>query len=315
MSHPPDYFDLQVNGYGGVDFNQDDLSLEQFQQACQALRADGVGGILATLITEDLSRMAGRLRRLAVLREQLPLARQLIAGFHIEGPFLNEQAGYRGAHPVDAIRPATEDAMATLLEAGAGLTRLVTLAPERDGGLKVTRRLVREGVTVAAGHCDPSLDELSAAADAGLTLFTHLGNGCPMQMHRHDNIVQRALQLARQGKLTPCFIADGVHVPFVALGNYLQLAGIDRCAVVTDAIAPAGLGPGRYSLGRWDLLIGEDMVARAPDGSHFVGAAITMRQTESNLRDKLGLSPEQVRRLLETNPRSAIGLPINAATS
>jgi N-acetylglucosamine-6-phosphate deacetylase len=86
----------------------------------------------------------------------------------------------------------------------------------------------------------------------------------------------------------------------------LDLAG-DRAIVVTDAIAPAGLGPGRYKLGRWDLLIRDDMVARAPDGSHFVGAAITMAQSHANLRDKLGLSDAQCRRLLVDNPRAAIG--------
>ena len=94
-----------------------------------------------------------------------------------------------------------------------------------------------------------------------------------------------------------------MHVPFVALGNYLRAAGIDRCAVVTDAIAPASLGPGRYKLGRWDLLIGDDMVARAPDGSHFVGAAITMKQSHDNLREKLRLRQADCAKLLAENPR------------
>jgi N-acetylglucosamine-6-phosphate deacetylase len=124
-------------------------------------------------------------------------------------------------------------------------------------------------------------------------------------MHRHDNIIQRAMHLRE--RLWLCFISDCVHVPPVALKNYLDLAG-DRAIVVTDAIAPAGLGPGRYKLGRWDLLIGDDMVARAPDGSHFVGAAITMRQSHANLRDKLGLSEQRCRILLVENPRRAIKL-------
>ncbi len=137
-------------------------------------------------------------------------------------------------------------------------------------------------------------------------MFTHVGNGCPMLMHRHDNIVQRALSLA--GRLWLCFIADGTHVPFTALGNYLKLAGYDRSIVVTDAIAPAGLGPGRYQFGRWDLVVGEDMVSRAPDGSHFVGSGITMKQSASNLQEKLGLSEAIVRQLTLANPRSAAGV-------
>jgi len=163
---------------------------------------------------------------------------------------------------------------------------------------------VREGVRVSAGHCDPSVDQLRGAIDAGLSLFTHLGNGCPMQMHRHDNVIQRVLSLS--DRLWVCFIADGVHVPFFALKNYMEVVGLERVVVVTDAIAPAGLGPGRYTLGRWELLIEEDMVARAPDRSHFVGSAISMPQTKKNLITQLGLSEGEAMTLLRDNPRRAI---------
>src|SRR4030095_15427595 len=137
-------------------------------------------------------------------------------------------------------RIADRDSMRRLLDAADGLARLVTLSPESDPGFAVTRMLAAEDVRVSAGHTNASLDELKAAIDAGLSMFTHLGNGCPMQMHRHDNIIQRALSLS--DKLWICFIADGAHVAFPALGNYLRAAGLDRCVIVTDAIAPASLG-------------------------------------------------------------------------
>jgi N-acetylglucosamine-6-phosphate deacetylase len=301
----PAFFDLQVNGYGGVDFNQDDLTADGLHRACERLDADGVGGILATVITDDLQRMAHRLSNLVRLREQDALAKKLIPGLHIEGPFISPVQGYRGAHPADAIRPADGDEMQLLLDAGGGLVKLVTLAPEQDAGAKVTRMLAAAGVRISAGHTDASIEQLSAALDAGLTLFTHLGNGCPMQMHRHDNIVQRALSLA--DRLQVMFIADGTHVPYMALRNYLRLTGTERTIVVSDAIAPAGLGPGRYTLGRWDLLIGADMVARAPDGSHFVGSAITMKQAYANLIGPVGLSDADATRLTRDNPMRAIG--------
>ncbi len=302
----PTFFDLQVNGYGGVDFNQDDLTADALHRACERLEADGVAGILATIITDHLEQMARRLSNLARLREQDPLAKRLIAGLHIEGPFLSPVQGYRGAHPADAIRPADADEMQLLLDAGVGLTKLVTLAPEQDAKAKVTRLLASRGVRVSAGHTDASVDQLSGALDAGLTLFTHLGNGCPMQMHRHDNIVQRALSLS--DRLQIMFIADGVHVPYAALRNYLRLTNLDTTIIVSDAVAPAGLGPGRYTLGRWDLLIGQDMVARAPDGSHFVGSAITMKQAHANLLGPVGLAAADATRLTRDNPLSAIGL-------
>src|SRR5262249_45652085 len=157
---------------------------------------DGVAGILATIITDDLGVMCRRLSAIAAFRERDSLARRLVAGIHIEGPFLNEVDGYRGAHPLDAIRPANMESMARLLDAAGGLTRIVTLAPERDPAMAVTRFLASQGIVVSAGHTDATLDELHRAVDAGLSMFTHVGNGCPMVMHRHDNIVQRALSLA-----------------------------------------------------------------------------------------------------------------------
>jgi N-acetylglucosamine-6-phosphate deacetylase len=300
------FFDLQVNGYAGVDFNQDELDADQLHRACERLDADGVAGLLATIITDDLSAMCHRLSRLAEAREADPLAERLIAGVHIEGPFLSDREGYRGAHPLDAIRSADPDSMTQLLDAARGLTRVVTLAPESDPRFAVTRFLASRGIIVSAGHTDATLEQLRGAIDAGLSMFTHVGNGCPMHMNRHDNIVQRALSLANE--LWLCFIADGAHIPFVALRNYLKLVGEDRTIVVTDAIAPAGLGPGRYRFGRWDLEIGEDMVARAPDGSHLVGSGITMKQNAENLETAIGLSHSVVRKLTLENPRVALAI-------
>jgi len=305
------YFDIQVNGYAGVDFHNPDLTAEDIRNCCVKLREGGVRGILATVTTEHLDRMCAVLRRFVAARRADTLIARTVPGFHIEGPFINEQDGYRGAHPRDAVRPADLDAMRQLLDAADGLVRIVTLAPERDPGFRVTRYLADRGIIVSAGHCNPTLDELKGAIDAGLSMFTHLGNGCPMNMHRHDNIIQRALSMHE--KLWLCFIGDGAHVPLFALGNYLRAISLDRCIVVTDCVAPAGLGPGRYRIGRWDLVIGEDMVAMAPDRSHFVGSACTMKQVEINLTTKLGLPAQTARRLIWDNPLRAVGLEAPSA--
>ena len=308
MPETPGYIDLQVNGYAGVDFNSDNLTPETLHRACAALERDGVGRILATVFTDTLDVMEARLRRIVEWREEDKLAKQIIPGLHIEGPFINETPGYVGAHPSDGVIPADVSSMQRLLDAAGGLTRIVTLAPERDPGLQVTSMLARQNIIVSAGHCNPSLDELDAGIDAGLSMFTHLGNGCPMQMHRHDNIVQRAL--SRSDRLWLCFIADGVHVPFVALRNYLDLAG-DRAIVVSDAMAAAGMGPGRHRLGRWEVEVGEDLAAWAPDRSHLVGSAMTMRQAERNLREHVAASSAACDALLRTRPMQVLN---NAAT-
>ena len=299
------FCDLQVNGYAGIDFNSDGLSGAAVEGVCTRLESQGVDSILATVITDSMEAMERRLHRVATLLREHPGLQRMIRGIHIEGPFISPESGYRGAHPADAIVPADWDTMQRLLEAGEGWVKLATLAPEHDAGLKVTRTLAERGIVVAAGHTDASLDQLRAAIDAGLTMFTHTGNGCPAVMARHDNIVQRALSLRKQ--LWLCFIADGAHIPFFALKNYLELAGMEKTIVVTDAMVAADLGPGRYRFGRWDLQIGNDLVARSPDGSHLVGSTVTMAKSFENLTQRLGLSAGEARRLTEVNPRRAIG--------
>jgi len=300
------FFDLQVNGYAGVNFNADGLTAEQLHHACERLAADGVGGVLATVTTDPPERMIARLQTLVELRARDGLARRMIPGFHVEGPFLNPETGYRGAHPPEWIRPPETDLMHRLLDAAAGLTRIVTLAPERDEGLAVTRMVADEGIVASAGHCNPTLDELRAAIDAGMSMFTHLGNGCPDRVPRHDNVIQRVLSLA--GRMWICFIGDGVHIPLHALGNYIRAAGADRTVIVTDAVGPAGLGPGRYTLRGKRVRVGDDLAIRAPDGPHLMGSACTMPHNLRNLTEGLGLSRTEAMRLTAANPRRAIGL-------
>jgi N-acetylglucosamine-6-phosphate deacetylase len=300
------FFDLQVNGYGGVDFNADDCREADVEHVCQRLAAEGVEGILATIVTAPIPAMERRLQRIAAMRRASRVVRETIAGLHIEGPFINPAVGYRGAHNEEAIRPAELDDARRLAEACDGCLRLFTLAPECDEGLQVTRWLAGQGVAVAAGHTDASLETLHAAADAGLRLFTHVGNGCPLLMHRHDNIIQRALAL--HDRLWLCFIADGVHVPFFALGNYLRACGLERAVIVTDAMQAAGMGPGVYGIGANRVEVGEDLAAWAPGRTHLVGSAGTMPRSADNLRRHLGLGAGEVRRLTRDNPRRAIGL-------
>ena len=297
-------FDLQVNGYAGVDFNHDDLTAEQLHAACRALEEDGNEGILATIITDSVKNMCLRIGKIVQMRRQEKLIGKMIAGIHIEGPFLNENPGYIGAHPRQYAKQADPDIMQELLDAGSGLVRLVTLAPERDPGFMTTSLLTKKNITVAAGHCNPSMEQLRESIDNGLTMFTHLGNGCPMLLDRHENIIQRALSLSDE--LFISFIPDGVHIPFRTLANYLKLVPPERAIGVTDAISAARLPPGQYTLANWKLDIGEDLVAMAPDGSHLVGSTLTMPRAIDNLSKNTKLDLERMEAMLYTNPLTAI---------
>jgi N-acetylglucosamine-6-phosphate deacetylase len=298
------YFDLQLNGYKGVDFNADNLSAERCHWACEQLRADAVSAALATLTTDAVDRLIARLARLAELRRRDSLVREVLCGIHVEGPFLNETAGYIGAHPPEHARPADPEIAKRLVDAAEGAVRIITLAPERDPGFKTTRFLAERGITVSAGHCDPSLDQLRGAIDAGLSMFTHLGNGCPMMLHRHDNVIQRVLSVA--SRLWVCFIGDGVHVPYPTLANFLKCTGLERAVVVSDATSAGGLGPGRYTLGHQTIEVGGDLVAWAPDRSHFVGATATLPQVAERMMREMKLSAAEIDLLTKINPRRAI---------
>lgn len=305
MDPMQDVLDLQVNGYAGVDFNATRLTTEEILRACEALRRDGVHRILATVISAPLDFMEHRLVQLAQARRESSMVAEVMVGVHVEGPFLNPEDGYRGAHPANLLMAALPQVAGRLIKAGQGEVKLITLSPEVDAGFATTRMLANDGVKVAAGHSNASLEVLSAACDAGVTIFTHLGNGCPALLPRHDNIVQRALALS--SRLWCCFIADGNHIPWHALGNYLRLVG-NRAIVVSDSMAAAGMGQGRFSLGAMEVAVGSDKVARQPGSQLLAGAVVPLPEAALKLQEYLGLSPQEVHQMLVRNPRRALGL-------
>lgn len=294
------YFDIQVNGYGGIDYNKNNLTLEELKTSCLALERGHVEGIFATIITADFNDMILRIKKIVSLREKDSLIKEIIKGIHIEGPFLYDGDGYRGAHPKECIIPANLDKLKELLKAGGGLTRIVTLAPECDNDQELTRYLVSQGITVSAGHCNPSREQLEESIEAGLSMFTHVGNGCPQDLHRHDNIIQRVLSF--KDRLTLCFIADGIHIPFFALKNYLKISEINNCIVTTDAMSAAGAKAGRYTISNIELEVGDDRVVREPGKKNFAGSAIDMHTSKMNLINEVSLSEEEALKLTSYNP-------------
>ena len=300
-----DYVDLQVNGYAGVDFNADGLTDEAITTMCRRLRADGVACFLPTIITDDIAVMVRRIARIAEVVETNDEVAELVGGIHVEGPFLSPVSGFIGAHPARWACDATVDRVMQLVDAGRGLVRLVTLAPEVDGTAEVTRWLTDQSIVVAAGHSDASIEQLQRAIDAGLQMYTHLGNGCPGLMHRHDNIVQRVLSLA--GQISVSFIADGHHVPWFALRNYLRCIADENIVIVTDAISAAGLGPGLHRLAGQVVEVDQDLAAWAEGREHFAGCATTMPQMVQMLESELGIDPGRIDRWTRINPSRVLG--------
>lgn len=300
------YFDIQVNGYAGIDFNDINLTQDKLHSACNKLAKDNVEGILAAIITDDFEKMLGKIKNLTSLIGNDKLIKSVIKGIHIEGPFLNPAKGYRGAHPDKYIIPTNLELVKKMIDAGNGLVKLFTLAPEFDENYKATKFLSNNGVIVSAGHSDATLEQLYGAIDNGLKMYTHLGNGSPSIMPRHDNIINRVLSLS--DKLYICFIADGIHLPFFVLKNYLKIAGYNRSIIVTDCMSAASAGTGRYSISNITVDVGEDRIVREVGKDNLAGSAITMRESELNLIDNFKPSNAELKMIMYDNPKYILNI-------
>lgn len=298
--------DLQINGFAGVDFNSDELEGEDLHRASMNLKNIGVQKFLPTLISAPVEKMSSRAAKLALLVEENEELSRMIPGIHLEGPFISSKDGYRGAHPLSDVRFADLEIIKELQGACGGKLLLFTLAPEQDNRGEVTKFLTDQGVIVSAGHTNASTDQLKNAIDSGLQMFTHLGNACPQQLPRHDNIIQRVL--AFSDKLLISYIADGLHLPFFVLRNLLQATGYDRSIIVSDAISAAECKSGYYTLGDQSIEIKDDGVSQSADGSHLIGSTTSLAKMYQNLMNNLGLTREQADDLTISNPSRLLGL-------
>jgi N-acetylglucosamine-6-phosphate deacetylase len=279
-------FDLQVNGFAGVDFQQDDLRPRDLARAVAALRSRNTERILLTLITERIDRLCAKLGRLEAFRRRSPVGAATIAGYHLEGPYLLPEPGYCGAHDPGLMRRPSIAEFERLWDASGGNIRLMTLAPELPGSAEFVRHLVSRGVRVAIGHSNADDKSIDEAIAAGLTLCTHLGNAVPQLLHRHDNVTQRLLA---RDELYATFIPDGIHLPPNVLKNFVRAKPADRVLFTTDCMAAASAPPGRYRLGRLLTEVGADGVVRQPGGKGgFAGSSLTMDVAVLNVQSMAG---------------------------
>ena len=196
-------------------------------------------------------------------------------GIHLEGPFLSERR--RGAHNAAYLRDPDPDAVDALLDAAPGLVRIVTLAPERRGGLDAVRRLVEAGVLVSVGHSDALGEQVYAAADAGARMVTHLFNAQRPLHHREPGVVGAALSDQR---LTAGLIVDLHHVNAEACRIAFASAP-GRIVLVTDAAAPAGMPPGRYELGGEPVVLEPGQPPLREDGT-IAGSSLALDEGVAN---------------------------------
>jgi N-acetylglucosamine-6-phosphate deacetylase len=310
----PALVDLQVNGFAGVDFQQDDLTLDQLLVAVRGLRAAGCGRFLLTLITDDWGCLLARLCHVRALRSTSAELRHAIAGWHVEGPFLSAEPGFCGAHNPRWMRDPTAEHIRELRQCTEGDPVLITLAPERHGALDAIRLASSVGIKVSLGHTDASLEILQRSVAAGAIAFTHLGNGCPRELDRHDNILLRIFDLLRprDARLRVSLIPDAIHVS-PALFRLAQRELGDSIFLVSDAMAAAGAPPGRYPLGGLELEVGADRVVRFPGSSNFAGSALRPDEGVQLAARMLGCGWQKVWKQFSEVPASLMNLPSGLA--
>lgn len=300
-----DYFDLQVNGFAGVDFQRADLAAADVERVVTALERHATTGILWTLVTDTIDALAAKLERIEALRRDDPRAARMIAGYHLEGPYMLPEPGYHGAHEPKKMKRPDRAEFDRLWRASGERVKLITLAPELEGTAEFIRHVVVHGVRVAIGHSNADDRALDTAIAAGLTMCTHVGNGVPMQMHRHDNIIQRVLA---RDELTAVFIVDGIHVPRGTLKNYVRAKPRDKVLFTTDCMSAAGAPPGRYRIGHLEVEVGVDRVVREPGKPNFAGSALTMDDAAKNVETFLGWSAAEADAACGSRVRAFFGL-------
>jgi N-acetylglucosamine-6-phosphate deacetylase len=265
----PTLFDVQVNGYGGVDFQQDDITTDDLLSATRQLRRDGCAQFLLTLITDDWRKLTVRLRKIKALRDGSEELRRAILGWHIEGPFLSDQPGFHGAHNPAVMFDPTPEAIRELREITGNDPLLLTIAPERNGAIAAIELATSLRIKISLGHTNASAEILRQAVRAGATGFTHLGNGCPRELDRHDNILWHAFETRG---LIVGVIPDGIHISPAPFRLFHRV--LDSIYYTTDAMSAAGAPPGKYKLAQLELEVGADQIVRQPGKTNFAGSAL-----------------------------------------
>ena len=296
----PGFVDTHLHGGGGANFS----TAERVDTATAVAfhRRHGTTTLVASLVTagpEDL------LRQVAALADDVRSG--VLDGIHLEGPWLSTQRC--GAHQPSLMRDPDPAEIDRVLEAGGGTIRMVTIAPERDGGVAAIRQIVDADVVAAVGHTEATYDQTRAAIDAGATVGTHLFNAMRPINTREPGPV---IALLEDPRVTVELITDGVHVDPALYRHVCRSAGPDRVSLVTDSMAAAGMSDGRYWLGPLavDVVGG---VARVAGTETIAGSTATMDHQFRFAVQHGGLPRDDALmaavRQASINPARALGFP------
>jgi len=274
------FFDLQVNGFAGVDFNSSSLSREGLHRAAVSMAATGFTRFLPTLITSSHEKIVRQLEIIGDSLRKDPFLRKMCIGIHLEGPYISPEDGPRGVHLRRFVRLPQWEEVERFQEACEGRIRCLTLAPEVKGAIPFIKKAVTHGMVIGIGHTNASEEALEDAVQAGARLSCHLGNAAPRPSSLHQDPIRKQLVM---DELMASIIVDGIHLPPAIVNNYVQAKGIGRIILTTDSMAGAGASPGKYTLGDLEVEVGSDGAARLAGASRLAGSTLTMDRAITNV--------------------------------
>jgi N-acetylglucosamine-6-phosphate deacetylase len=283
----PGFVDIHVHGGGGASFGSDPARVVDTHLSL------GTTTMVASLVTAPLEDLSTDIRELG--------RSGLVAGVHAEGPWLSPL--HAGAHDPALLRAPTPADVETLLEAGNGALRMVTVAPELPGALDAVKRLVEAGVVAAIGHTDATYDQTRAALDVGATAVTHLYNAMRSPHHREPGPVAALLE---HPDVRVELIADGLHLHPATLRLALRAVGA-RAVLVTDAMAAAGCGDGDYFLGGRSVEVRRG-VARLSCTGPIAGSTVTLAGAVRFAVQEAGMALQDAVRAASSTPAALLGL-------
>ncbi len=294
---PVGLVDLQVNGFAGIDFNSETLTVDQVERICFELQRESVEFFLPTLVTNDPEVVERNVRVIVAAKNRDAAA---MVGFHLEGPFISPQPGARGAHPPQWIRPPDLEWVKRIHDTAEGSVRILTLSPEWEGSSRFIESVVALGIRVAIGHTLATPEQIAEAVSAGATLATHLGNGIPAMLPRHPNPIWS--QLA-QDALWTSVIGDGFHLSRDVF-QVIHRVKKGKMLLVSDSTQFAGMTPGRYHtlIGGEVVLTPEGKLHPVDDASLFAGSAMSLQRMIETLTRDGWLSREEAWTLGSTVP-------------
>jgi N-acetylglucosamine-6-phosphate deacetylase len=270
----PGFTDIQVNGYGGFDYNALQTDFLALGQISRKLLQHGVTSHYPTIITNSPQKIVALIRQIVQLRKMDPLANICIPGIHIEGPFISPEDGPRGAHFREFVQAPDWDLFQKWIEASEGLIRMVTLSPEWEGSNSFIEKCREAEILVSIGHTNATHSQIQEAVKAGARLSTHLGNGMHGVIARHPNYLWSQLS---EENLSATIIADGFHLPAEVI-QVFQKVKAEKLMLVSDSVALAGMPPGDY-----EAAIGGKVTLTTDGKLHLFGNTKTLAGSAMNI--------------------------------